>query len=110
MTAGVFARVSKNVAPHGELFRERREVLLQLRFGGSGLGNEMHSQKELFLAAVAELLAVQDIAVLLEQKMADIGDNAAPVGAGQEQYQFRIFHGRSIPRRRLTDRNCVKLG
>jgi hypothetical protein len=52
----------------------------------------MQAQKETPGLAVAELLAVQDVAIALEQETRDFSDDAFAVGAGKSQNQFGVIH------------------
>jgi hypothetical protein len=53
----------------------------------------MDPQEEAAIGAVTELLAIQDIAIALEQETRHFRDNAASIGAGNGQDKFGRAHG-----------------
>ena len=98
MTARVFdPRIVEEVRRHGEFLRHGLELLLEL-----GPCPTPPSEikciriKNWPWFAIAELLAVQDVAVVFVQKAAHIRDDAASVGAGQQEHQFGIIHDPTI--------------
>src|SRR5471032_2788223 len=77
---------------HGEFFRDGSEFLFQPGDTDTAFRQAMDPQEETAIDAVAELLAVQDVAVALEQKARHFRHDAAAVGTGNRQDKVGLGH------------------
>ena len=91
-----FAAAVEELRFHGELLPDGREFGFQPGNFRIPFRLAMHPHEKTPIVAVAELLAVQDVAVALEQETAHLRHNAAAVGTGERQDKIGIAHGQGI--------------
>ena len=81
---------------HAALRRQRREALADLVGHGSALAEfEQQAHKEAVVAAIVELLRVDDVATLRGDEAGDVGDKAGAVVARQAE-GADVVHARSF--------------